>query len=107
MIRYSRYVEPDIPQQRAVPKSPSPKPRTVVVPQVQAATEPEPVSLDTHILQPADETLLPSVAQLELTAPDSPPPKARKGKPPVRKPKILPADSSTAPALPLLAAFEV
>lgn len=107
MIRYSRYVEPDAPQQRTVPKSSSPKPRTIVVPQVQAATEPAPRTLDTNITPPTDATLLPGVEQLELTAPDNPPAKARKSRPVICKSKTQTADSSTAPALPLLTAFEV
>ena len=106
MIRYSRYVEPDLPQ-RAVPKSPSRKPRTVVVPPVQAATEPAPTSLTADMPQQAVENLVPGVEQRELTAPDNPPLKAKKTKPAMRKPKIQPDDSSTAKVLPLLAAFEV
>jgi hypothetical protein len=107
MIRYSRYIEPDVPQQRAVPKSPSPKPRTVVVPPVQAATVSAPTSLKTDIPQRAVETLLTGVEQLELTALDSPPSKGKKGKPAPRKPKMPPVDSTTAPALPLLTQFEI
>jgi hypothetical protein len=104
MIRYSRFVEPDVSEQRAVPKSPVP--RTVIVPPLQAAVALAPTPLKADILQPVDETLLPGVEQLDLTAPDNPPPKAKKGKSVMRKPKMPPADSSTAPALPLLAQFE-
>jgi len=107
MIRYSRYVEPDVPQQRAAPISPSPKPRTVVVSTEHAATEPAPTSLNTDWLDPAAETLSPRVEQLELTAPEGPPPKAKKSKSHVRRPKTQPADSATTPALPLLTGIEV
>ena len=107
MIRYSRYVEPDVPQQRAVPKSPSPKPRTVVVSTGHAATEPAPTSLNTDRLHSAAETLSPGVEQLELTAPNGPPSKARKSKSSVRRPKTQPVDSRMAPVLPLLTGIEV
>lgn len=106
MIRYSRFVEPEVPLQRVAPRSPSPKPRTIDVPQVQAATEPAPPSLDTDMLLPAIGTLLAGVEQLELTAPDSPLPKAKKGKPALRKPMVPPADGRAAPALPLLTGFD-
>lgn len=107
MIRYSRYVEPAVPQQRAVPKSPSPKPRTVVVSTEHAATEPAPTSPNTDRLHSAAVTLSPGVEQLELTAPDGPPSKARKSKSSVRRPKTQPADDGTAPAFPLLTGIEV
>ena len=68
MIRYSRFVEPEVPLQRVAPRSPSPKPRTIDVPQVQSATEPAPTSLHTDMLLPAIGTLLAGVEQLELTA---------------------------------------
>jgi len=77
MIRYFRYVEPEVPQERVAPKSPS------------------------------NETLLAGVGHLELTAPDGPLRKAKKGKAALRKPKVPTTDGSTAPALPLLTGFEV
>ncbi|WP_426232343.1 hypothetical protein [Pararhizobium sp. DWP3-4] len=71
-----------------------------------AATEPAPTSLNTDKVQSAAETLSPGVEHLELTAPDGPPSKARKSKSSGRRPKTQPADSGTAPALPLLTGIE-
>jgi hypothetical protein len=107
MIRYFRYVEPEVPQERIAPKSQSPKPRAVVVPQVQVATEPAPISFNTDMSLPTNETLLAGVEQLQLTAPVGPLRKAKKGKPAPRKPKVPTTDGSTGPALPLLTGFEV
>jgi len=105
MIRYSRHIEPDIPQQRTAAISLSLSPRNVIVPQLEAGTEQVPTSLEVDMRQSAEETLLLGVEQLELTAPNRPPPEARKSKSLIRKPKKQPVDSSMAPAMPLLTAL--
>jgi hypothetical protein len=105
MIRYSRFVEPEVSDQRAAPKTT--KPRTVILPSLQAAAVLAPTALKPDVPQLADDALLPGVEGLELTARDNRPPKIKKGKSVMRKPKTPPADSGTAPALPLLAQFEI